>query len=81
MPRETAQDPCVSLDKDKAADMVRVTGTQVLFHLQIRLMRVGKVVKANAMCPNGPMPNQAPALNRSQLWKHAVESDVKKAKR
>ena len=80
MPRETVQDPCTSPDEDKAADVVRATGTQVLFHLQIRLMTMGKVVKANAICPNGPMPNQAPALDRSQLWKCAVESDVKKAK-
>ena len=64
MPRETMQDPCASLDEDEAADVVRATGMQVLFHLQIQLMTMGKVVKANAMCPNRPMPNQAPALDR-----------------
>ena len=64
MPRQTARDPCASPEVDEAADVVRATGMQVLFHLQIQLMTMGKVVKANAMCPNRPMPNQAPALDR-----------------
>ena len=43
-------------------------------------MTMSNVVKLNAMCPNGPMANQAPAPDRPQVWKRAVESDVKKDK-